>query len=133
MDDEGETLRQLRAAEFKAGWRAGPLPPPLPLFNLICNPTKLVLKGSKPRHVVDSSSPHDGTSVNANIDRSQTRLFNTSFAQLEVFFWAVAAEDLTRGAHPCSARLCPIRPRPALCRLGFCPGATAGGSARCRV
>jgi hypothetical protein len=76
------TLRQLRAAEFKAGWRAGPFPPPLPLFNLICNPTKLVLKGSKPRHVVDSSSPHDGTSVNANIDRSQTRLFNTSFAQL---------------------------------------------------
>ena len=26
--------------------------------------------------------PHDGTSVNANIDRSQTRLFNASFAQL---------------------------------------------------
>ena len=81
-DEHLVTLRQLRAAEFKAGWRAGPFPPPLPLFNLICNPTKLVLKGSKPRHVVDSSSPHDGTSVNANIDRSQTRLFNTSFAQL---------------------------------------------------
>ena len=52
------------------------------MFNLIYNPTKLILKGSKPRHVVDSSDPHDGTSVNANIDRSQTRLFNTSFAQL---------------------------------------------------
>jgi hypothetical protein len=51
------------------------------LFNLICNPTKLILKG-KPRHVVDSSDPHDGTSVNANTDRSQTRLSNASFAQL---------------------------------------------------
>ena len=77
-EDHLVTLRQLRAAEFAAGWRAGPFPPPLPLFN----PTKLILKGSKPRHVVDSSDPHDGTSVNANIDRSQTRLFNTSFAQL---------------------------------------------------
>ena len=56
-DEHLMTLRQLRAAEFKAGWRAGLFPPPLPLFNLICNPTKLVLKGSKPRHVVDSSSP----------------------------------------------------------------------------
>ena len=52
------------------------------MFNLICNPTKLILKGLKPRHVVDSSAPHDGTSVNANIDRSHTRLFNASFAQL---------------------------------------------------
>ena len=56
-----------------------PLPPPL--CNLICNPTKLILKG-KARHVVNSSDPHDGTSVNANTDRSQTRLFNASFAQL---------------------------------------------------
>jgi len=56
-DEHLVTLRQLRAAEFTAGWRAGPFPPPLPLFNLICNPTKLVLKGSKPRHVVDSSAP----------------------------------------------------------------------------
>ena len=56
-DEHLVTLRQLRAAEFTAGWRPGPFPPPLPLFNLICNPTKLVLKGSKPRHVVDSSTP----------------------------------------------------------------------------
>ena len=30
-------LRQLRAAEFAAGWRAGPFPLSPPLFNLICN------------------------------------------------------------------------------------------------
>ena len=92
-------LREIRTTEFSKAWRAGPFPAMSPndgppLFNLIANPTKPVFKrfgGGLPRHVVDLSSPHAGTSVNALIDRSHTRLHNARFEEV-----AIAAASLGR-------------------------------------
>ena len=104
------TLRALRHTEMLAGWRTAPFTVQsgsllFPLMNVQGNPTQAVTKSfsDKVRHVVNSSYPYDDTAVNANIDRSSTRLWNADFAILARHVHELGPETLLLKFDICSA------------------------------